>query len=91
MQVLCRKTTENAECHCCVCGQGFLIFWDSETQAERLEARYELQEMLRRHHRVRVGSAAHPDYGFIVPSWRGTFCPGLKDIEPIGDLELGSL
>lgn len=86
MQVLCKKTTGNAECQCCVCGQGFVIFWERESHSERIEAKHELQEMLRRQHRTHHGPEAHPDGGFVVPSWRGTFTPSMQGIVQVSDL-----
>jgi len=72
MQVLCKKTTGNAECQCCVCGQGFVIFWERESHSERIEGRHELQEMLRRQHRTHRGPEAHPE-GFMVPAWKSSY------------------
>ena len=71
MQVLCKKTNGNAETHCCVCGQGFIMFWDRQSRAERIEALHEIQVVLRRHHRNSTEPDAHPSEGFSVPEWRG--------------------
>ncbi len=73
MQVLCKKTDGNAECHCCVCGEGFVLFWERESRTERLEAKAMLQEMLRRHHRIFKGPEAHPQGAFVVPSWTRSY------------------
>lgn len=67
MQVLCRRTTGNAEFHCCVCGQGFVLFWERQTHSERMEMLHEIQETLRRHHRAAPGPEAHPQAGFLAP------------------------
>ena len=72
MQVLCRKTNGNAECHCCVCGQGFVMFWDRQPAAERAAVRREMQETLRRQHRSCPGREAHPQDAFLVPEWKGS-------------------
>lgn len=69
MQVLCRTTNGNAEFHCSVCGQGFVLFWERESRAQRAAARAEIQETLRRHHRAAPGPQAHPQGGFLVPEW----------------------
>jgi len=67
MQVLCRKTNGNAEFHCCVCGQGFVLFWERQTHSERIEMLHEIQETLRRQHRRAPGPEAHPQGGFLAP------------------------
>jgi hypothetical protein len=69
MQVLCKSAEENAETHCCVCGQGFVIFWERQSRAERTEALREIQKTLRGHHRDQSGPAAHPRSGFVIPEW----------------------
>ncbi len=72
MQVLCKATSGNAETHCCICGQGFVMFWDRQSRSERVAALHEIQETLRRHHRASPGKDAHPTEGFPVPDWSGT-------------------
>jgi hypothetical protein len=59
MQVLCKSTTGNAEMHCSVCGQGFVMF-------------REIQTTLRRQHRDHKGPEAHPNGSFLVPDWNGS-------------------
>jgi hypothetical protein len=71
MHVLCKRTNGNAETHCCVCGQGFVMFWDRQSRAERTAALHEIQEALRRHHRNAPGPEAHPSDSFPVPEWSG--------------------
>jgi hypothetical protein len=71
MQVLCKATNGNAETHCCICGQGFVMFWDRQSRNERVAALHEIQEALRRHHRTAPGPEAHPVSGFPVPDWKG--------------------
>ncbi len=71
MQVLCKKANGNAEAHCCVCGQGFVMFWDRQSRTERLTALHEIQEVLRRHHRNSHSPDAHPWDSFPVPEWSG--------------------
>lgn len=71
MQVLCKSTTGNAECHCCVCGEGFVMFWERQSRSERARALHDIQETLRRHHREHPGLHAHPQGGFLVPEWNG--------------------
>ncbi len=71
MQVLCKSTNGFAETHCCVCGQGFVIFWERQSLTERAEAKREIQAMLRNHHRSHTGLLAHPPGGFLVPERNG--------------------
>ncbi len=82
MQVLCKATNGNAETHCCVCGQGFVMFWDRQSHSERIAALHEIQEMLRRQHRTTAGPEAHPKESFPFPepngprTYTGTAVPG---------------
>lgn len=69
MHVLCKSTDGYAETHCCVCGQGFVMFWDRQSHSERVAATHEIQETLRRQHRVSPGPEAHPKDRFAVPEW----------------------
>lgn len=87
MQVLCGKANGNAEIHCCVCGQGFVLFWDRQSATERTATRSEIQETLRRQHRRCAGSDAHPHSTFLVPQWE-TAClsAALPGNVPVWDL-----
>jgi hypothetical protein len=69
MQVLCKSTNGNAEIKCCVCGQGFVMFWERQTHSERLAAMREIQQTLRKQHHHQEGREAHPASGFLVPEW----------------------
>jgi hypothetical protein len=71
MQVLCKSSTENADTSCSVCGQGFVLFWERETKAEKAQALREIDKTLRNHHREQAGPEAHPVRGFLVPEWKG--------------------
>jgi hypothetical protein len=71
MQVLCKSTTGNAETHCSICGQGFVMFWERQSRNERDEALSDLQKTFRNHHRSHKGPEAHPNGGFLVPEWNG--------------------
>jgi hypothetical protein len=71
MQVLCKSTDGNAETHCCICGQGFVMFWERQSRSERAEALREIQQALRSHHHDKAGPDAHPSTGFLVPEWSG--------------------
>jgi hypothetical protein len=72
MQVLCKSTNGNAEMHCSVCGQGFVMFWERQSRPERVEAMREVQKTLRHQHRNEKGPEAHPNGGFLVPEWNGS-------------------
>lgn len=69
MQVLCKATKGNAETFCCICGLGFVMFWDRQSRAERTAALHEIQATLRSHHHTASGAEAHPTEGFPVPDW----------------------
>jgi hypothetical protein len=71
MQVLCKSTNGNAEMHCSVCGQGFVMFWERQSRTERVVAIREVQMTLRHQHRNQKGPEAHPNGGFLVPEWNG--------------------
>jgi len=72
MQVLCKSTNGSAEAHCCVCGQGFVMFWERQSRSERAEAIREIQMTLRHQHRHLKGPEAHPNGGFLVPEWKAS-------------------
>jgi hypothetical protein len=89
MQVLCKSTSGNAECTCCVCGQGFVMFWERQSRAERAEAPPEIQGTLRHHHRDHPGQQAHPQGGFLVPEWSGSIAfsgSAIPGSAPVWDL-----
>ena len=71
MQVLCKSTNDSAEVCCSVCGQGFVMFWDRQSSAERVAALAEIQSVLVNHHRSTITPLAHPNNGFLVPAWDG--------------------
>jgi hypothetical protein len=89
MQVLCRSAKGNAEFHCCVCGQGFVFFWERQSRVERAEALREIQETLRRHHLMAPGQEAHPKDSFLVPEWKDPIAfsgPAIPDDVPAWEL-----
>jgi len=71
MQVLCKSTNGNAEAHCCVCGQGIIMFWERQSRMERADALRDIQKVLVSHHRAATGPAVHPQGTFLVPEWNG--------------------
>jgi hypothetical protein len=71
MQVLVKSTSENAQTRCNVCGEGFALYWERQTQEERDEALKEVEAVLISHHASGSGVAVHPEQGFVVPAWNG--------------------
>jgi hypothetical protein len=71
MQVLCKSTIGSGELKCSVCGQGFVMFWERQSRAERKQSMREIQTYLRTHHSNIAGPQAHPRAGFLVPDWNG--------------------
>jgi hypothetical protein len=71
MQVLCKSSKEQVEACCSVCGQGFALYWERQSRAERAKALREIERTLRSHHQRQAGPEAHPTRGFLVPEWTG--------------------
>jgi hypothetical protein len=71
MQVLCKRSDENVEARCSVCGQGFTLYWERQTPAERVDALQKVNTALIAHHANKADAGVHPDAGFLVPSWNG--------------------
>jgi hypothetical protein len=72
MQVLCEKSNTGSDVRCGVCGQGFLVYWERTSRAERMQARAEVMNALvRQHEDERTGHDAHPTTQFTIPSWDG--------------------
>jgi hypothetical protein len=69
LQVFCKSTNGNAEVRCCICDQGFVLFWDRQPLKERSAVMSEIQVTLRRQHRTGNGTQAHPQEGFLAPQW----------------------
>jgi len=80
MQVQFKSTNRNADTHCCVCGQGFVIFWEWQSRSERAEALFEIQRTLCNHHRDQRGTQAHPQSGFLVSEWNGSIAPSGAEV-----------
>jgi hypothetical protein len=67
MQVLLKSTADSPEVCCPVCGQGFVLFWERQSRAERAMALREVARTLRSHHSSLSSPDAHPQRGFVVP------------------------
>lgn len=72
MQVLCERSNAGNDVRCAVCGQGFLVYWERSSRAERESARKDVMQAIRdQHDDVTSGHHAHPAARFTVPSWTG--------------------
>jgi hypothetical protein len=76
MQVLLRRSEFRQDIHCSVCGQGFRLYWESNSPAERATMRSLVLAELRDHHSKEQGDnktpAAHPFDLFRLPTWTGS-------------------
>jgi hypothetical protein len=71
MQVLCKTSNKGADFHCTQCGQGFALYWERHSAAERADALKEIEKTLCEQHSRQSGPLAHPEHGFLVPEWNG--------------------
>jgi hypothetical protein len=72
MQVLCEKSNMGSDVRCGVCGQGFLVYWERTSRAERMQARAAVMNALvRQHENERTGHDVHPETRFTIPDWDG--------------------
>jgi hypothetical protein len=76
MQVLLRRSEFRQDIRCSVCGQGFRLYWEQESPAERATMRSIVVGELGDHHSREQGgdmtAAAHPLDLFRLPSWTGS-------------------
>jgi hypothetical protein len=76
MQVLLRRSNFRQDIHCSVCGQGFRLYWELNSTAERATMRSIVLSELRDHHSREQGgdrtAAAHPLDLFRLPTWLGS-------------------
>jgi hypothetical protein len=72
MQVLLKRSEEKKDIQCSVCRQGFRIFWERTSPAERDTMRAIVQGELVRHHDGDSTPAAHPAAPFNLPQWEGS-------------------
>jgi hypothetical protein len=70
MHVLCKSSKQQAETCCSVCGQGFALYRERQTKAERAQALRDIGKTLRSHHYNQAGPEAHPNRGILVPDWK---------------------
>jgi hypothetical protein len=75
MQILLRKSETRHDLQCTICNQGFRLYWERPSQAERETMRAIIAAELRRHHDAEHAndktSAAHPSTPFNLPEWAG--------------------
>ena len=71
MQVLLKPSTEKKDIQCTVCHQGFRLFWERTSPAERETMRTIVLDELRKQHDLDATPAAHPAKAFNLPEWGG--------------------
>ena len=71
MQVLLKKSSEPHDIQCNVCNQGFRVYWERTSAAEREKMLAEVQEELSQHHIGDQTHNAHPSQLFNLPEWSG--------------------
>jgi hypothetical protein len=76
MQVLLRRSDFRQDIRCSVCGQGFRLYWELNSPAERATMRSIVLGELREHHSREQGGdrtvSAHPVDLFRLPTWLGS-------------------
>jgi hypothetical protein len=65
MQVLCERSNTGNDVRCNVCGQGFLVYWERSSRAEREQARRDVIQALADHHEDLT--TGHPGGGGAPP------------------------
>jgi len=71
MQVLLRKSASRKDIQCTVCHQGFRVYWERTSPAERETMRAIVHSELRHQHANDPTAAAHPEQPFNLPQWSG--------------------
>jgi hypothetical protein len=71
MQVLLRKSKVTKDIQCSVCHQGFQVYWERTSPAERATMRAIVEAELRHQHLEDPGRSAHPEAPFNLPQWSG--------------------
>jgi hypothetical protein len=76
MQVLLRRSEIRQDIRCSVCGQGFRLYWELDSPAERATMRSIVLSELSDHHSREQGGdttpSSHPRDLFRLPSWSGS-------------------
>ena len=71
MQVLLKRSEEKKDIQCSICHQGFRVFWERSSPAERETMRAIVLSELSQHHTADSSSSAHPEEPFNLPQWGG--------------------
>ena len=72
MQVLLKRSEEKKDIECSVCNQGFRLYWERTSPAERDTMRAIIQgELIRQHDNKINARDAHPAKPFNLPEWSG--------------------
>jgi hypothetical protein len=72
MQVLLKRSEEKKDIECTICQQGFRLYWERTSPAERDTMRSIIQGELIRHHNNRINTIdPHPARPFNLPEWSG--------------------
>jgi hypothetical protein len=71
MQVLLRKSKTTQDIQCSVCRQGFQVYWERTSPAERATMRAIVEAELRHQHIDDTDTSAHPEAPFNLPQWSG--------------------
>jgi hypothetical protein len=69
MQVLLRKSDTRQNVKCAICGQGFRVYWEPPSPAERTTVRAIIAGGLKLQHETDRTRAAHPSRAFNLSSW----------------------
>ncbi len=76
MQVLLRRSEFRQDIHCNLCGQGFRLYWEQNSPAERAAMGAMVLAELCEHHSREQGdnktASAHPVDLFRLPGWTGS-------------------
>lgn len=71
MQVLLRKSATRQDIQCSICNQGFRLYWERTSPAERATMRAIVEAELRHQHTTDTTPSAHPELPFNLPEWAG--------------------
>ncbi|WP_263366854.1 hypothetical protein [Edaphobacter bradus] len=71
MQVLLKKADSTHDIQCSICNQGFRLYWERTSPAERATMRAIVGAELRHQHTTDQTASAHPDAPFNMPDWAG--------------------
>jgi hypothetical protein len=69
MQVLLRRSDVKQNVKCATCGQGFRVYWEPVSPAERTTMRAIISGGLKLQHEADPTAAAHPAGAFNLSNW----------------------